>query len=318
MVEHSIGNGEVMGPIPIVGSNTQYSMNKQEIQENILKLEQEMLSPTFWDNPKEAQGKYKELEELKIMLEGGSKYDSGSAIINIFAGVGGDDAEDFVRMLFEMYLKYSEKKNWVIEFLDENQNPNGGYRSLTFKMHGKNVYKTLKFESGVHRLIRISPFNAAGKRQTSFAMVEVLPILAQEDFVIPEKEIEIEFTKAGGPGGQNVNKRETAVRLTHRESGISVCASVERTQNANKERAMEIIQAKFFQIKKAQEQKNIAQFSISKVQEISWGNQIRSYTLNPYKLVKDHRSNFETGQVEKVLMGEIDEMVQSVQQLDLN
>lgn len=293
-------------------------MNKQEIQEKINQLEKEMVSPDFWNNPKEAQGKYKELEELKILLEGGNKYDSGGAIVNIFAGVGGDDAEDFVRMLFEMYMKYCEKKNWGIEFLDENQNPNGGYRSITFKINGKNVYKNLKLESGVHRLIRISPFNANGKRQTSFAMVEVLPILKSEDFIIPESELEIEFTKAGGPGGQNVNKRETAVRITHRESDISVCASAERTQHANKERAMEIIQAKFFQIKKVQEQKNIDQFSISKEQEISWGNQIRSYTLNPYKLAKDHRSNFETSQVEKVLTGEIDEMIQSVQQLESN
>lgn len=293
-------------------------MNKQEIQESILKLEQEMLSPDFWSNPKEAQNKYKELEELKALLEGGSKYDSGGAIMNIFAGVGGDDAEDFVRMLFEMYMKYSEKKNWSIEFLDENQNPNGGYRSLTFKIQGKHVYKNLKLESGVHRLIRISPFNANGKRQTSFAMVEVLPILKIEDFVIPEKDLEIEFTKAGGPGGQNVNKRETAVRITHKETGISVCASVERTQHANKEKAMEIIQAKLFQLKKEQEKKNADSFAISKVQEISWGNQIRSYTLNPYKLVKDHRSNFETSQVEKVLMGEIDEIIQSVQQLESN
>lgn len=293
-------------------------MNKQEIQEQINQLEKEMLSPDFWNNPKEAQGKYKELEELKILLEGGNKYDNGGAIVNIFAGVGGDDAEDFVRMLFEMYMKYCEKKNWGIEFLDENQNPNGGYRSITFKIQGKHVYKNLKLESGVHRLIRISPFNANGKRQTSFAMVEVLPILKSEDFIIPEQELEIEFTKVGGPGGQNVNKRETAVRITHKESNISVCASVERTQHANKERAMEIIQAKFFQIKKVQEQKNIDQFSISKEQEISWGNQIRSYTLNPYKLVKDHRSNFETSQVEKVLIGEIDEMIQSVQQLESN
>ena len=293
-------------------------MNKQKIQEQIIQIEKEMLSPDFWNDSKGAQAKYKELEELKILLEGGSKYDAGGAIVNIFAGVGGDDAEDFVSMLLDMYSRYSEKNNWSIEFLDENQNPNGGYRSITFKLHGKNVYKNLKLESGVHRLIRISPFNANGKRQTSFAMVEVLPVLKNEDFVIPEKDLEIEFTKAGGPGGQNVNKRDTAVRITHKQSGLSVCASEERTQNANKERAMEIIQAKFFQIKKEQEQKNIEEFSVSKVQEISWGNQIRTYTLNPYKLVKDHRSNFETSQVEKVLMGEIDEIIESVQQLEVN
>jgi peptide chain release factor 2 len=293
-------------------------MTKQEIQEKIKQLEEEMISPDFWNDPKSAQLKYKELEELKILLEGGGKYDSGGAIINIFAGVGGDDAEDWVRMLLDMYIKFSQKKNWTLHILDENQNPNGGYRSITCEINGKNVYKTLKLESGVHRLVRISPFNANDKRQTSFAMVEVVPIIKTEDFIIPESDLEIEFTKAGGPGGQNVNKRETAVRITHKESGISVCASVERTQYANKMKALEIIQGKLFTLKQQQEKTNADSFAISKVQEISWGNQIRSYTLNPYKLVKDHRSNFETSQVEKVLMGEIDEMIQSVQQLDSN
>lgn len=275
-----------------------------------------MMLPDFWSNPKEAQLKYKELEELKIQLEGGSKYDNGNAILNIFAGVGGDDAEDFVRILLEMYVKYIQKKNWSIHILDENQNPNGGYRSITCEVIGKGAYKKLLLESGVHRLVRISPFNSAGKRQTSFAMVEILPVIAGEDFVVPESELEIEFTKAGGPGGQNVNKRETAVRITHKESGVSVCASVERTQHANKVKALEIIQGKLFKLKQEQQKKNADSFAISKVQEIAWGNQIRSYTLNPYKLIKDHRSNFETSQVDKVLGGDIDEIIQSVQQLD--
>lgn len=302
-----------MGSIPIVGS-----MNKDEIKQKIENLEQEMISPDFWNNPKEAQNKYKELEELKTLLEGGSKYDSGNAIINMFAGVGGDDAEDFVRMLLDMYLKYATAKNWSINFLDENQNPNGGYRSITFEVVGKGAYKQLKLESGVHRLVRISPFNSAGKRQTSFAMVEVVPVITVADFVVPESELEIEFTKAGGPGGQNVNKRETAVRITHRASGVSVCASVERTQNANKQKAMEILQGKLFQLKKEQDQKNADGFAISKVQEIAWGNQIRSYVLNPYKMVKDHRSGFETQQTDLVLAGDIDDLIASVQQLNSN
>jgi peptide chain release factor 2 len=293
-------------------------MNKQEIKDKITRLEEEMLSPDFWSNPKEAQNKYKELEELRLQLEGGSVYDNGNAIVNIFAGVGGDDAEDFVRMLLEMYMKYVQKKNWSIHFIDENQNPNGGYRSITCEVIGKGAYKTLLLESGVHRLVRISPFNSAGKRQTSFAMVEVLPVISTSNFIVPESELEIEFTKAGGPGGQNVNKRETAVRITHPESGISVCASVERTQHANKLKALEIIQGKLFKLKKEQEKKNADGFAISKVQEIAWGNQIRSYTLNPYKLIKDHRSNFETSQVDKVLAGDIDDIIQSVQQLDSN
>lgn len=291
-------------------------MNKQQIQDKIIQLEQEMLSPDFWNDPKVAQLKYKELEELKIQLEGGSKYDNGSAILNIFAGVGGDDAEDWVAMLLDMYSKFTQKKNWSLHILDDNQNSNGGYRSVTCEVIGKGAYKTLKLESGVHRLVRISPFNANDKRQTSFAMVEVMPVIKIEDFVVPESELEIEFTKAGGPGGQNVNKRETAVRITHKESGISVCASVERTQHANKMKALEIIQGKLFKLKQEQEKSHADSFAISKVQEIAWGNQIRSYTLNPYKLVKDHRSNYETSQVDKVLAGDIDDLIQSVQQLD--
>jgi peptide chain release factor 2 len=291
-------------------------MNKQDIQDKITQLEQEMLSPNFWNDPKTAQLKYKELEELKIQLEGGSKYDAGSAIINIFAGVGGDDAEDWVRMLLDMYSRFVQKKNWLIHILDDTQNSNGGYRSVTCEVIGKNAYKILKFESGVHRLVRISPFNANDKRQTSFAMVEVLPVIKIEDFVVPESELEVEFTKAGGPGGQNVNKRETAVRITHKESGVSVCASIERTQHANKMKALEIIQGKLFKLKQEQEKTYSDSFAISKIQEIAWGNQIRSYTLNPYKLVKDHRSNYETSQVDRVLAGDIDDLIQSVQQLD--
>ncbi|MEN9921604.1 MAG: peptide chain release factor 2, peptide chain release factor 2 [Candidatus Parcubacteria bacterium] len=291
-------------------------MNKQEIQNKIKQLEQEMLSPDFWNDPKAAQLKYKELEELKILFEGGSKYDNGNAIINIFAGVGGDDAEDWVAMLLDMYMKFVQKKNWSIHLLDDTQNSNGGYRSVTCEVQGKGAYKILRLESGVHRLVRISPFNANGKRQTSFAMVEVMPVIKVEDFVVPESELEVEFTKAGGPGGQNVNKRETAVRITHKESGVSVCASVERTQHANKMKALEIIQGKLFKLKQEQEKTHSDSFAISKVQEIAWGNQIRSYTLNPYKLVKDHRSNFETSQVDKVLAGDIDDLIQSVQQLD--
>jgi peptide chain release factor 2 len=291
-------------------------MNKQQIQEKITQLEQEMMSSDFWNDSKAAQLKYKELEELKIMLEGGSKYDNGNAIINIFAGVGGDDAEDWTRMLLDMYIKFAQRKNWSIHILDDNQNSNGGYRSVTCEVIGKGAYKILKRESGVHRLVRISPFNANDKRQTSFAMVEIMPVIKVEDFVVPESELEIEFTKAGGPGGQNVNKRETAVRITHKQSGVSVCASVERTQYANKIKALEIIQGKLFKLKQEQEKTHADSFAISKVQEIAWGNQIRSYTLNPYKLVKDHRSNYETSQVDKVLAGDIDDLIQSVQQLD--
>lgn len=292
-------------------------INKEKILLEISILEKEMLKSGFWNNKKLAQQKIKKLQELKAGLEGGSKYDLGGAIVTIFSGVGGDDAEDFVRMLLEMYMNYCNKNNWSISFLDENQNSNGGYKNVTFEINGKNVYGNLKFESGVHRLVRKSPFNSQGKRQTSFAMVEVLPLIRIQDskFKIQEEDFEIRFTRSGGPGGQNVNKRDTAVRVTHVPTGISAFVSKERSQNQNKEKAMEIIVAKLYNLMEEQEKKEIADLSISKDISAKWGNQIRSYILDPYKMVKDHRTNFEVGDVLKVFDGEIQEFIDNMKNI---
>ncbi len=292
-------------------------INKEKILLEISILEKEMLKSGFWNNKKLAQQKIKKLQELKAGLEGGSKYDLGGAIVTIFSGVGGDDAEDFVRMLLEMYMNYCNKNNWPISFLDENQNSNGGYKNVTFEINGKNVYGNLKFESGVHRLVRKSPFNSQGKRQTSFAMVEVLPLLKIYDsgFKIQEEDFEIRFARSGGPGGQNVNKRDTAVRITHVPTGISAFVSNERSQNQNKEKAMEIIAAKLYNLMEEQEKKEIADLSISKDTSAKWGNQIRSYILDPYKMVKDHRTNFEVGDVSKVFDGEIQEFIDNMKNI---
>lgn len=292
-------------------------INKEKILLEISILEKEMLKSGFWNNKKLAQQKIKKLQELKAGLEGGSKYDLGGAIVTIFSGVGGDDAEDFVRMLLEMYMNYCNKNNWPISFLDENQNSNGGYKNVTFEINGKNVYGNLKFESGVHRLVRKSPFNSQGKRQTSFAMVEVLPLIRIQDskFKIQEEDFEIQFTRSGGPGGQNVNKRDTAVRVTHVPTGISAFVSKERSQNQNKEKAMEIIVAKLYNLMEEQEKKEIADLSISKDISAKWGNQIRSYILDPYKMVKDHRTNFEVGDVLKVFDGEIQEFIDNMKNI---
>ncbi len=289
-------------------------MNKEEIEKRISELESEMQKPDFWQDKNQAQSTIKELQENKDSLLGLGKYDRGNATLTIFSGVGGDDAEDWSRILLEMYLKYAEKNNYIINFLDENQNDNGGYRSVTFEIIGKNAYGNLKNESGVHRLVRISPFNSAGKRQTSFSLVEVTPQFDKSDQVIKisEDDINIEYTKSGGPGGQNVNKRETAVRIVHKPTKLTVLVSNERSQAQNKEKALELLRGKLYNLEKELKEKKQSDMSISKITNAEWGNQIRSYVFHPYKMVKDHRTNLETSNVDAVLSGEIDLFIESL------
>lgn len=290
-------------------------MDKNNIQNQIEILEAEMNSADFWNDKNKAQETIQRIKELKAEAEGGNILDAGSAIINILAGAGGDDSEDWARMLLNMYLKYFEKQNWSVNFLHENKNDHNGYRNISLEVNGKNVYGKLKNESGVHRLVRISPFNANGKRHTSFAMIEILPVLPKLEFEkfkesIIGDDIEIETSKSGGPGGQNVNKRETSVRIIHRPTNIAVHISTERNQEQNKEKAFNILYAKLF---KLEEEKKLAEKEgrqISKTTEIEWGNQIRNYVLHPYKLVKDLRTNVETSDVDRVLeKGELEEFI---------
>jgi peptide chain release factor 2 len=175
-------------------------MNKDQIAQQIAELETLMYSADFWNDKERAQSVLRELEELKLKLEGGGKFDKGDAVLSIFTGAGGDDAEDFSRMLYEMYLAFIETKGWKTILLDKNENGNGGFRSIAIEVHGKNAYGTLKNESGVHRLVRMSPFNAKGKRNTSFSMVEVLPKFELAEFSIPETDLEMSFAKSGGKG----------------------------------------------------------------------------------------------------------------------
>ena len=277
--------------------------DKEEIKKEIEKLEEEMLQGNFWEDKVKAQMTIKKIGELKDELLGRDKYDKGNAILSILSGAGGDDAEDFSSMLLRMYIKYIESKGWQVTLIHENKNDTGGYRNISLEVSGKSAYGTLKNESGVHRLVRISPFNAKSLRHTSFSLVEVVPKLEKNDkaIEIPPDDLRIEFSKSGGPGGQNVNKRETAVRLIHIPTNISVHVTTERSQEQNRERAMEILKGKLYKKMEVDKLKEKAGLSPTKTTEIEWGSQIRSYVLHPYKMVKDHRTGVEMSDVDAVL-----------------
>ena len=287
------------------------------MKERITELEARMALPDFWQNKEKAQAAIKELQELRENLLGGDKYDKGDAVMTIFSGAGGDDAEDFSRMLYEMYGKYIEKRGWSSYLIHKNENNHGGYRNITIEINGKNAYGTLKNESGVHRMVRISPFSSKKLRHTSFSMVEVIPKFDKEgDIEIPPQDIRVEFARSSGPGGQNVNKRETAVRIVHIPTKLAVHVESERSQAQNRERAMGILRGKLY--KRTKEEREAAKKSmyISKTTDIEWGNQIRSYVLHPYKLVKDHRTGLEVHNAEDVLEeGEIEAFIEAEKNL---
>lgn len=286
--------------------------NPEDLKKRIEALEARMGEADFWADKDTAQASIRELQELKAELEGAGKYDKGGAVVTIFSGAGGDDAEDFSRILLEMYLKYFQNKGWQVSVVHKNENDHGGYRNVTLDIDGKNAYGLLKNESGVHRLVRISPFNASQKRHTSFSMVEVIPKFEKiGEIKIPPEDLKVEYSKSSGPGGQNVNKRETAVRVVHTPTNIAVHVESERSQAQNKEKAMAMLEAKLYtQLEKEREAKEKGMY-VSKTTQIEWGNQIRSYVLHPYKMVKDHRTDVEVRDVDKVLGGDLDEFIEA-------
>jgi peptide chain release factor 2 len=285
--------------------------------QRIAEIEAAMLQPDFWNDPQQAQRLIKELQDLKDAAAGKGKYDRLPAVLSIVAGAGGDDAEDFARMLVEMYQRFAESQGWSVTVLESNPNDHNGYRSITFTIAGKDAYGTLRTESGIHRLVRISPFNSNGKRQTSFVLVEVSPELPEvKPDDLPEDELEIQFAKSGGAGGQNVNKRETAVRITHVPTNLSVHVSSERSQQQNREKAMQLLAGKVFAWREAQQARELKGLAVEKSVKIEWGNQIRSYVLHPYQMVKDHRTDSETSQVERVLDGDIQLFLDSARGLE--
>ncbi len=244
----------------------------------------------------------------QLFLSG--KYDKGSAILYIFSGAGGVDAQDWASMLLRMYQKYCQQVGHGWTVLDHSLGEQGGTKSATVEIAGRYAYGYLRGESGVHRLVRISPFSAKNMRHTSFALVDVLPEIEDIKLEIDSKDIEMEAFRSSGPGGQNVNKVSTAVRIKHIPTGITVAVQSERSQAQNREKAVKILQSKLFKMMEDAKVKELSELSLSNEPgSIEWGSQIRSYVLNPYKLVKDNRTGVESSQPEKVLDGELDEFI---------
>jgi peptide chain release factor 2 len=241
-------------------------------------------------------------------------YDKNLAVLSIYSGVGGKDAEDWVGILKRMYEKFFKRLNWKYFIVDEDPNEHNGYKFVSFQVQNNNAYKFLKTEKGVHRLVRISPFSAKKLRHTSFAYVEVLPLIEKPNFTINENDIKVEFFRSSGPGGQNVNKLETAVRVYYKPLNITVTCQSERFQHRNKELALKILYSKIQNVLDENHKKTIEELKGKRI-EIGWGNQVRSYIFDPYQLVKDLKTGKETRKLQDVLDGKLELIHPSAEEL---
>ena len=275
----------------------------------LVELQDESLLP---DLEKEINAIEQELEtrELSVLLSG--PYDRGNALLSINAGAGGTDSQDWAAMLERMYLRWAERNRFESEILDRTEGEEAGIKSVTIAVNGRYAYGYLRPEKGVHRLVRLSPFDSAHRRHTSFAQVEVLPEVGSDDdsIHISPDEVRIDIFKSSGAGGQNVQKNATAVRLTHLPTGIVVTCQNERSQMQNRENAMRVLRARLLEIQREEQDRQMSELR-GEYKKAEWGNQIRSYVLHPYQMVKDHRTDFEVGNTQAVLDGEIDEFIES-------
>ena len=275
-----------------------FSMLKEEYDEDIHKMLSSSLSSLE-----------KQMDDFEIEVLLSNEFDNYNAIVEIHPGAGGTESQDWAQMLFEMYVRYCENNNLKVTTYDYQQASDAGIKSVTFLVKGKYSYGHLKAESGVHRLVRISPFDASGRRHTSFASVDVVPQVNENvNIVIEDKDLKIDTYRSSGAGGQNVNKTESAVRITHLPTNIVVTCQNERSQIQNREIAMNILKSRLFQLEIKKKQEEMAKLK-GEQKNIEWGSQIISYVLCPYKLVKDHRSNYESSNVDGVLEGELDEVI---------
>jgi peptide chain release factor 2 len=253
----------------------------------------------------------KRFEKLEFFVKFSGPYDANNAILSIHAGTGGVDAQDWAQMLERMFIRFAERHEWKVEMIDRVVANEAGIKSSSFLISGRYAYGYLKSEAGSHRLVRMSPFNADGKRQTSFALVEVIPELPDDaDLVIKDDELEVDFFRSSGPGGQNVNKTSSAVRITHKPTGIVVACQSERSQHQNRELAMKMLRGKLVQLRQSERAEEAASIK-GKHTAAGFGNRIRSYVLQPNQLVKDERTGHETADVYSVLDGNIDEFVEA-------